>query len=359
MARIGCGIRWNYRWSFGMALLMLGGCQQLGQQSDHVDAVAPPQAVESDGIPRELNKVILPPYVIESPDLLMIDAIHIVPKQPYRLRPFDVLSIQVQGAPADAPISGIFPIGADGKIVLGPLYGSLQVAGLTFDEVQPLIKKYLQSLLKNPEVAVNLADTATKQQIAGQHLVGPDGTVTLGSYGSVLVVGLTVRQAKWTIEQYLGQYLESPEISVEVAGYNSKVFYIVTQGAGLGDGVYRFPITGNETVLDAISQINGLQPVASKQIWVARPTNVPGRVQRLPVSWEDITANANASSNYQLLPGDRVFIAADKWIAFDTALGKFIAPMDRVLGFSLLGVGTVTRFSGPVLKGGGNRQGDF
>jgi polysaccharide export outer membrane protein len=208
-------------------------------------------------------------------------------------------------------------------------------------------------------ISVGLADTAARQQIAGQHLVAPDGTVTLGSYGGVSVVGLTIAQAKAVIERYLSQYLENPEVSVEVFAYNSKVYYIITQGAGLGDGVYRFPVTGNETVLDAISQINGLQRVSSKQIWIARPSNDPGRVQNLPVKWEDITANGNARTNYQILPGDRVFIAEDKFIAFDTGLAKVTTPLERIMGFSLLGVGTVTRLSGPVLQGGGNPQGTF
>ena len=81
-------------------------------------------------------------------------------------------------------------------------------------------------------------------------------------------------------------------------------------------------------MLDAISQINGLQRVASKKIWVARPTDRTGATQRLEVSWEDITANANACSNYQVLPGDRIFIAEDQLVATDTALGKLFAPME-------------------------------
>jgi polysaccharide biosynthesis/export protein len=213
--------------------------------------------------------------------------------------------------------------------------------------------------LQSPQVSVALADTAAKQQIAGQHLVGPDGTVTLGSYGSVPVVGMTMAQAKIAIQQYLSQYLEDPEVSLDVFAYNSKVYYLVIQGAGLGDGVYRFPITGNETILDAISQVNGLQQVSSKRIWIARPTDDPCKVQLLPVKWEDITAQAAVCTNYQILPGDRVFIAEDKMIAFDTAIAKITAPFERIMGFSLLGVGTVTRFSGPVLKGGGNPQSTF
>ena len=146
---------------------------------------------------------------------------------------------------------------------------------------------------------------------------------------------------------------------MDVYAYNSKVYYVITQGAGLGDGVFRFPITGNETVLDAISQINGLQQVSSTKIWVARPTDEPGKVQNLPVNWQQITAGANACTNYQILPGDRVFIQEDKLIALDTGLAKIMAPIERVMGFSLLGVGTVTRFSGPVLQGGGNPNASF
>jgi polysaccharide export outer membrane protein len=291
--------------------------------------------------------VVLPTYVIEPPDVLMIDAVRAVPRSPYRLRTLDVISIQVQLALPDAPITGFYTVDLDGFVKLGPRYGSVKVAGLTTEQAEESITRFLRTILREPLVSVTLADTMAKQQISGQHLVGPDGTVTLGSYGSVHVVGMTIVQAKAAIEQYLQQYLEDPEISLDVFAYNSKVYYIVTQGAGLGDGVYRFPVTGN------------LQQVSSKKIWIARPTDEPGTVQMLPVKWEDITAQASAHTNYQILPGDRVFIAEDKLIALDTGLAKIIAPMERIMGFSLLGVGTVTRFSGPVLKGGGNPQTNF
>lgn len=319
----------------------------------------PPVPADGDCIPRELRKSVLPPYVIEPPDVLLIEAIHAVPKQPYHLQPFDTVVIQVTGTPAESPIAGIFVIGADGTVTLGPHYGTVYLAGKTVSEAKEVILKQLRTVLVSAEVSVSLGDSAARQRISGPHLVAMDGTVTLGSYGGVSVVGLTVAQAKMAVQQYLLQFFDSLEVSLEVYGYNSKIYYVVTQGAGFGDGVYRFPITGNETVFDAISQVNGLQRVSSKRIWIARPTDCVGGVQRLPVNWEDITANANARSNYQVLPGDRVFIAEDGWIAADTALGKIIAPIERVMGFSILGAGTVTRFSGHVLEGGGNPNGTF
>jgi len=226
--------------------------------------------------------------------------------------------------------------------------------------VQDELEKYLTQYLRNPQVVVTVADLAAKQQIAGEHLVAPDGTVTLGGYGSVLVVDKTLTEAKQAIEDHLGAHLDSPEVSVDVYAYNSKKYYVITQGAGMGDHVYQFPITGNETVLDAISQINGLDQVSSKEMWIARAgRNQEGRHQRLPIDWVAITEDGDVETNYQVMPGDRVFVAQDPLIAIDTYFGKIIAPFERIMGFVTLGAGTVTRFSGNVLRGGGNARNNF
>ncbi len=84
--------------------------------------------------PRELSKAILPPYRIEPPDVLLIDAINVVPKSPYQLRVLDTLVIQVAEALPDAPISGEYAIEPGGLVHLGGAYGSVKVAGMTVDE---------------------------------------------------------------------------------------------------------------------------------------------------------------------------------------------------------------------------------
>jgi polysaccharide export outer membrane protein len=196
-----------------------------------------------------------------------------------------------------------------------------------------------------PEVSVTLAVPAAQQMITGQHLVAPDGTISLGSYGRVLVVGMTLDQAKQVIESHLSQFLEAPQVSVDVFAYNSKFYYVITQGAGLGDGVARFPITGNETVLDAIANINGLEAISSKKIWIARPSPAGnGCDQILPVDWPSVTMLASTATNYQILPGDRVYVAQDKLVAFDTKVAKITSPFERIFGFTLLGSSTVQRF---------------
>jgi len=324
-------------------------------------AQATPAAYENadSAVPRELCKRVLPAYRIEPPDILTIEAGHAVPRPPYVLRSLDLVNIRVYGTLPEAPIDGVFRIEPGGMVRLGFRYGTVMVSGMSLPEAESAIQEHLRKILRDPAVAVSLVEIAAKQQISGQHLVKPDGTVTLGSYGSVLVAGMTIPEARQAVENHLSAYLDHPEVSLDVYAFNSKVYYVITQGAGLGDGVYRFPITGNETVLDAISQINGLQQVSSKKIWIARPTKDPYVQQTLPVKWEQITEQGLASTNYQVLPGDRVFIAEDKLVAFDTGLAKITTPLERLMGFTLLGTGTATRLSGPVLEGGGNRNANF
>lgn len=295
-----------------------------------------------DSVPTEKNKSTLPAYVIEAPDILLIETIRLVPKPPYKIEALDVLQILVVGTFQGQDISGQFPVDPAGTINLGPAYGKVEVAGLDVDEARQAVTKHLKAILRAPEVSITLAQSAGQQPVAGEHVVGPDGTVNLGTYGRVYVAGMTIRQARQAIEEQLGKSLLNPKVSVDVFAYNSKVYYVITQGAGLGDQLSRYPATGNETVLDAIAQVNGLSRLASKKIWIARPA--PGGVgcdQVLPVKWNDITAGAATQTNYQVLPGDRIFIAEDKMVALDTMINKITAPFERMFGGALLGSQTI------------------
>jgi protein involved in polysaccharide export with SLBB domain len=310
----------------------------------HVKTPLPPP-----DMPRELSKVALPIYRVEPPDILVVEAIHVVPRSPYLLRTSDLLGINVANALPEYPVSGQYAIQPGGLVNLGMPYGTVRVNKLTVEQAQDEIQRVMSMHLKDPVVSVSLIEMSGKQQIAGQHLVGPDGTITLGSYGSVPVVGLTLAEAKEAIEAHLSRFLDDPEVSVDVFAYNSKVYYVITEGAGLGDGVSKFPITGNETVLDAIAQINGLPDISSKRIWVARPTP-DNDMTILSVDWKGVTAEGAAGTNFQIMPGDRIFVAEDKLVAFDTHLEKTIAPLQRAMGFTLLGVSTAGRLSGKVLQ---------
>jgi protein involved in polysaccharide export with SLBB domain len=147
-----------------------------------------------------------------------------------------------------------------------------------------------------------------------QQLVAPDGHVYINEIGNVYVAGMTVEEARLAITKKI--YEACPEASraafavvVDVSAANSKKYYVITEAADSGNNVTESPITGNETVLTAIARIGGISQVSSMNIWIARPaTNGNGGEQILPVNWNEISRGGNTATNYQLLPGDRLYI---------------------------------------------------
>jgi polysaccharide export outer membrane protein len=202
--------------------------------------------------------------------------------------------------------------------------------------------------------------TLMEQRISGEHLVRPDGTVGLGIYGSVRVAGLTMDEAQTAIQDHLKKALKikiNPKVNVDVFAYNSKAYYIISDNAGYGQPVVRLPFTGNETVLDAIGQIGGLPAAASKKkIWIARP-GPDHHIQTLPVDWKGITQDGRVATNYQLFPGDRIYIQSDRLMALDGLVSKIVAPIERVLGVTFLGAQTIFRLQNMGRGAGGVASG--
>lgn len=310
-------------------------------------------------VPRELRKVSLPAYIVEPPDVLLIETVNNIRPATAPVHVGEALLVQVnrtiplsqteeQVSAQFKTINGMYMIGSDGYLNLGPEYGKVLVADLPLEVIQQRVDSHLRQVLTNPQVLVTLPAPQNKQFVAGPHLVRPDGTVGLGVYGGVYVAGMTLQDARTQIEQHLSQYIYRPEVSVDVLAYNSKVYYVITDGGGAGEQVYRIPATGNETVLDAIAGINGLPTVASKgSIWIARPSpNQCAPDQVLTIDWNAIAQGAQTGTNYQVLPGDRIYVKASPLVTFDTKLGRFTAPIERIFGITILGNGTVRSLQG-------------
>lgn len=295
------------------------GCMHDGHRGGHLghDAGPPPIAVPPPGtVPVELDKITLPPYVIEAPDQLLIEVFQ-------------------RAKVPDTDEKGNVRKDSKGN-------------ELTREETQRL----------------------PVQAVSGQFQVRPDGSVSLGFWGIVPVSGLTLEQAAEEIRgkvlrnDALKQFGTKPEsvfVIVDVTAYNSKRYYVITDGGGhsAGEQVVSFPITGSETVMDAIANVGGLSDVSSKRnIWVARRTPHPGQPwQILPVDWVGTSQHGITCTNYQVMPGDRIYIKAQKLVSVDRTLARIISPVERMFGITLLGTSTINQISGRG-QGFGNNTGN-
>ncbi|WP_254053911.1 sigma-70 family RNA polymerase sigma factor [Singulisphaera sp. GP187] len=183
-------------------------------------------------------------------------------------------------------------------------------------------------------IHIEVHEALSGQPITGERLVRPDGTVSLGFYGDLFVAGLTTMEIKTKVIRHLQKYLsdeqlglivpdpdragkfkvvpaiDSVRVYVEVTSYNSKMYYVMGEVAEPG----RMYITGNDTVLDAINYAGGLLPTATRQdIRLVRPPG-SGSTERqiFRVDYPAIVYKGDPSTNYQLLPGDRLIVLRDE-----------------------------------------------
>jgi hypothetical protein len=62
------------------------------------------------------------------------------------------------------------------------------------------------------------------------------------------------------------------------------------------------------------------------------------------VDWNAITQGGATGTNYQIFPGDRIYVKADRLIVLNNMLAKVLAPIQQVLGVAYLGASTSQAF---------------
>jgi polysaccharide export outer membrane protein len=230
----------------------------------------PEEKIAQSNLPRELEKTSMPEYVVEPPDLIRIEVLEALPGR---------------------PVTGERLVRPDGKISLD-FYGDIYVAGLTVSEIKEKVIIHLRQFLTDEALGLIELD--------------PD-----------------------TLEYEKIPPKESNRIFVDVSSYNSKVYYI--QGDVIQPG--RLVLTGNETVLDAINYAGGLLPTAATQnIRLVRPAP-PGAccTQVLPVNLAAIVNAGDTTTNYQLMPGDRLVVYRDPIVRTSVFLNRIAEPFFTVV----------------------------
>lgn len=158
-------------------------------------------------------------------------------------------------------------------------------------------------------------------RLPGDQPVQPDGTIELGRYGRLLVAGMTVAEMERVVRQHIETHMQAESngdqangprrsrgvasVSIRLISRESKVFYVV--GEVNAPGTY--PLIGRETILDAIMTAGGLTDRANEhKLIFVRPT-APGQCRLvLPICYRQIVQLGDTSTNYQVMPGDRIYV---------------------------------------------------
>ena len=211
------------------------------------DAVEIRQSVgHQRGVPTELQKANLPAHRVEAGDVLVIEPNDF--NSPVRL-------------PGDQTVQ------QDGTIELGQ-YGRLQVMGRSAEEIQSQVSS----------------------MISGIESAKHERKIALASYQG------DSNRAESDVDY---------GVAVRLVNQDSALYYVMGEVNSPGS----YSLVGHETVLDAIIAAGGLSDRANDhKIIVTRP-QLPGEPRVvLPACYQQILQLGDVSTNYQLLPGDRIYV---------------------------------------------------
>ncbi len=147
-----------------------------------------------------------------------------------------------------------------------------------------------------------------------------DGRITMPLIGKVDVSGLTPSEVENRIKGLLEKYINKPDVSVTVLEAGSKPISVI--GAVMRPG--RIGITGNITLIQAITQAGGLATGYGRTLYVLR-TAANGLTEQIAIDIDDLMVNGNPDLNLPLRANDVINVPIDASINI-YVLGEVMHP---------------------------------
>jgi protein involved in polysaccharide export with SLBB domain len=250
----------------------------------------------------------------------------------YVVEPPDLLTVEVLEALPGRPISGERLVRPDGKITLG-FYGDVYVAGLTLAEIKEKIVLHLRKFISDENLGLvvdaNADETSpapTRGERTGplgdtrgadQRVPGDSSPFHLRREDEKPKADVPAQPVRSSLKPRKVEPRDSDRVFVDVTAYNSKVYYV--QGEVLTPG--RLPVTGQERILDAIGFAGGLSQEADhEQVFLYREGATREPAQTLKIDIDQIMLGDDLSTNYQVLPGDRLVVRRRKGLPPETSI---------------------------------------
>ncbi len=172
-------------------------------------------------------------------------------------------------------------------------------------------------------------DVMRHPEVSGQYFINQEGKIQYEFVGDILIAGLTKDEAADAIQKALAEYIISPEVSVKIVGYNSKVVYVVGEVGRPGKIFMRGDtITIREALMQAgLPQLTG---VTRKSRLITPSESGDANIRKVDVY--ALLYEGDLRQNLDMKPGDVIYIPATFLTKTLRAIQPVAAPVGTAAG---------------------------
>jgi polysaccharide export outer membrane protein len=185
-------------------------------------------------------------------------------------------------------------------------------------------------------LAISVApETGIDRQVA----VRPDGRISLDLIGDVDVEGRTVPEIRREIERRIGEYIVSPNVTVDLVESRSRRFYVFGQVRRPG----AYPLIGRVNAAEALAEAAGGNLFANlNNSRLSRVAEEGGGSFR--IRYRDILQNADGRTNYELMQDDIIWVPPTLSARIGFYLQRLLFPITSIFGAGREVAGTAAAF---------------
>lgn len=221
-------------------------------------------------------------------------------------------------------------------------------------EQKDLVQSQIASLVKESEIPQVAFSTENSQytlgptdvieikvmrhpEVSGEYVINMEGKIQYEFVGDVVVAGLNKEQTAETIKKVLGAYIISPEVTVKIIGYNSKIVYVVGEVAHPGKIYMRGDtISVREALMQAgLPMLSGI----TKKSKLITPSEDGNPLQK-NINVYALLYEGDLRENATMKPGDVLYVPP----TFLTKTIRALTPVTTPIGNAAGTARTVTGF---------------
>jgi polysaccharide export outer membrane protein len=166
-------------------------------------------------------------------------------------------------------------------------------------------------------------------EVSGEFVINAEGKMQYEFVGDIEVQGLTKDEIKQLLTEKLSKYIISPEVTVKITGYNSKVVYVIGEVHNPGKIFMRGDtITVREALIQAGLPLLSAKPAKSKLI---TPSD-DGKPEQKRVNVHRLLYEGDLRENLVMKPGDTLYVPATLMAKTMRILQPVAAPISTAAG---------------------------